>query len=94
MPHPFSWVPAQGARHATTDPRPPRSGRVHPPDVVVSTLCGEEVPAAAGEVAWLWETCPDCDERARALVGARSRAEIRAHRRDAGAQRRSTGRAR
>ncbi|MHA6802919.1 zinc finger protein [Salinifilum ghardaiensis] len=79
MPHPFSWVPGQGARHATTDPRPPHSGLVYPPDVPVSALCGRAVTTAGGVTAWLWETCPECDERARALVGAPSRAEIRAH---------------
>lgn len=87
MPHPFSWVPAQGARHATTDPRPPNCGRVYPPDVVVSALCGREVAAAVGAVAWLWETCPDCDEHARSLVGASSRAEIRGRRRTTGTTR-------
>lgn len=78
MPHPFSWVPGGGARHATTDPRPPGSGCVYPAEVAVSALCGTEVTTAAGELSWLWATCPGCDERARAMVGAPSRAAIRA----------------
>ena len=65
--HPFHWVPAQGERHASADPRP--SGG-YPAGLTVSTLCEQEVPAEVGEVAWLWNTCATCNAEARRLVGA------------------------
>ncbi|GAB2752235.1 hypothetical protein GCM10027174_29040 [Salinifilum aidingensis] len=48
-------------------PKPP--GREFPPDTNVATLCGRVVVSAAGDLAWLWPTCADCDEQARELVG-------------------------
>ncbi len=37
-PRPFTWVPAAGHRHASSDDKPP--GREFPPDTNVATLCG------------------------------------------------------
>ncbi|GAB2734815.1 hypothetical protein GCM10027174_04620 [Salinifilum aidingensis] len=75
-PLPFTWVPAEGHRHASRDDVPP-PGREFPPDMSVTTLCGRQVTTATGEVAWFWPTCFDCDERARALVGVAAREERR-----------------
>ncbi|WP_017976326.1 zinc finger protein [Actinopolyspora halophila] len=85
MSHPFVWVPGGGARHASGDVVPP-PGVEFPEGVVVSTLCGVEVSAETGEVAWLWGTCRDCDERTRELVGLEPLAEVE---RRAGAEVRS-----
>ncbi len=65
-PRPFTWVPAAGHRHASSDDKPP--SREFPPDTNVATLYGRVVVSAAGDLAWLWPTCGDCDEQARALV--------------------------
>ncbi|WP_263252180.1 hypothetical protein [Saccharopolyspora rosea] len=32
-------------------------------------LCGRKVVVDHSEVAWLWETCPDCNGEARRLAG-------------------------
>lgn len=65
-PHPFSWIPADGYRHATADKRPAggwRNGEA------VSTLCGDEdLAASLGTAAWLWETCSECNVRAHELA--------------------------
>ncbi|MEV4729762.1 zinc finger protein [Saccharopolyspora sp. NPDC049426] len=65
-PHPFSWIPAEGYRHATAGKRPAggwRNGEV------VGTLCGVEgLAASLGTAAWLWETCSECDVRAHELA--------------------------
>ncbi|NHD18961.1 MULTISPECIES: zinc finger protein [unclassified Actinopolyspora] len=74
MSHPFTWVPGDHARHVSEDPVPP-PGVEFPPDLTVTALCGREVTSAAGEIAWLWPTCPDCDDRARELVGAPPRTD-------------------
>lgn len=73
MPHPFTWVPAAGQRHASTDPLPSGSGHEYPADVTVRSLCGREVVSASGELPWLWLTCAECDDEARAIVGAPAR---------------------
>ncbi|MGJ7907328.1 hypothetical protein ACOQFL_12700 [Actinopolyspora sp. H202] len=52
MSHPFVWVPGGGARHASGDVVP-LPGVEFPEGVAVSTLCGAEVSAETGEVAWL-----------------------------------------
>ncbi|PRW64235.1 zinc finger protein [Actinopolyspora mortivallis] len=79
MPHPFTWVPAAEQRHVSRDPVPP-PGMEFPDGVVVSTLCGREVTSATGELAWLWTTCPSCDDAAREIVGAPPRPEISSER--------------
>lgn len=65
-PHPFSWIPADGQRHATVDQRPSggwRNGEL------ISTLCGNEgLEASLGTAAWLWETCSECNVRAHELA--------------------------
>ncbi|MEV0697236.1 zinc finger protein [Saccharopolyspora sp. NPDC050389] len=65
-PHPFSWVPAAGQRHASTESRPP--GRF-PTGMAVTVLCGEHLRADNSELAWLWSTCPLCNEKAHLLAG-------------------------
>ncbi|MHA6801974.1 zinc finger protein [Salinifilum ghardaiensis] len=72
MPYPFTWVPAEGHRHASRDDVPP-PGREFPPDMSVTTLCGRQLTTATGEVAWFWPTCFDCDERVRPLAGVPAR---------------------
>ncbi|GAA4849103.1 hypothetical protein GCM10025787_34900 [Saccharopolyspora rosea] len=65
--YPFHWVPGDGRRHASLDPRPCRCR--YPAGALVSTLCGRKVVVDHSEVAWLWETCPDCNGEARRLAG-------------------------
>ncbi|NHD18118.1 MULTISPECIES: zinc finger protein [Actinopolyspora] len=77
MSHPFTWVPAAWQRHASRDPVPPPAAEF-PQGVLVSTLCGQELTSASGELAWLWGTCPECDDAAREIVGVPSRAETAA----------------
>lgn len=67
MPHPFTWVPAQRARHASTDPTP--SGHNYPTGTEVTSLCGLHVRADNSEVAWFWATCRDCHVKAHELAG-------------------------
>ncbi|PRW62952.1 zinc finger protein [Actinopolyspora mortivallis] len=76
MSHPIAWVPAERARHASTDPVSRRGCREYPEGQRVTTLCGQTVEACEGELAWLWWTCPDCDDRARELVGAPPRPDV------------------
>ncbi|MGI8308790.1 zinc finger protein [Saccharopolyspora hattusasensis] len=64
-PHPFSWVPADGQRHASIDARP---GGGYPTGVCVATLCGHQLIADNTDRAWLWETCPDCNAAAHVLA--------------------------
>ncbi|GAA0516326.1 hypothetical protein GCM10011581_46210 [Saccharopolyspora subtropica] len=66
-PHPFHWVPAAGQRHASTDPH--SAGNVYATGADVTTLCERRVKAETDELAWLWETCPDCNAAARVLAG-------------------------
>lgn len=63
-PHPFSWVPAEGKRHATTDAKPRYGYR----GTRVRTLCGRSVFAEDSDVAWLWPTWPGCNEGAHDLA--------------------------
>ncbi|MDA3644529.1 hypothetical protein LZ318_23130 [Saccharopolyspora indica] len=65
-PHPFSWVPAEGQRHASSDQRPAGGW---PDDTEVTTLCSQQVRAATGDLAWLWPTCAACNTEARKLAG-------------------------
>ncbi|MGI8311086.1 zinc finger protein [Saccharopolyspora sp. ASAGF58] len=65
QPHPFHWAPADGKRHASTDPKP-RKG--YPTGFVVATLCGYQLAVENTTLAWLWETCPDCNAAAHVLA--------------------------
>lgn len=67
-PHSFHWVPAACQRHASVDEHPPGAS-LYPDGITVTTLCGRLVQAENGEVAWLWDTCPDCCAAARILAG-------------------------
>ncbi|MBB5156409.1 zinc finger protein [Saccharopolyspora phatthalungensis] len=67
QPHPFHWVPADGKRHASTDPKPAKG---YPSGLVVATLCGHQLAAEKTDLAWLWETCRTCDDKAHALAKA------------------------
>lgn len=66
-PHPFHWVPAVGQRHASADEHPPGAS-IYPDGTKVTTLCERTVKAATGDIAWLWETCPDCNAAAHVLA--------------------------
>jgi hypothetical protein len=65
MAHPFHWVPAANARHATQDPRPPDG---FPDGTPVHTLCGQTVPACTDAYARFWDTCLDCYAAAHRLL--------------------------
>jgi hypothetical protein len=65
-PHPFSWCPADGERHATTDKRPPGGW---PNGTEIRALCGKQVHSANFVEAWLWTTCADCNIEAHELAG-------------------------
>ncbi|WP_223840000.1 zinc finger protein [Saccharopolyspora pogona] len=65
-PHPFSWLPADGARHATTDERPAGGW---PDGTEITALCRQQVRAKNSVEAWLWETCPGCNAEAHRLAG-------------------------
>ncbi|MCI2421603.1 hypothetical protein MOQ72_29635 [Saccharopolyspora sp. K220] len=67
--YPFHWVPAGGARHASLDPHPD-SAFCYPSGIGVRTLCGQQVTADNSVLAWLWSTCPDCNDEARRLADA------------------------
>ncbi|WP_190812664.1 hypothetical protein [Saccharopolyspora pogona] len=64
-PHPFSWTPGGGLRHATCDER--RSGGWRDDDKV-TTLCNRPIRVDTSELAWLWDTCPDCNVAAHVLA--------------------------
>ncbi|GAA4837227.1 hypothetical protein GCM10025787_16730 [Saccharopolyspora rosea] len=68
--HPFHWVPGDGARHASLDARP-EGVFLHPTGAEVRTLCGLDVLADNSQLAWLWETCPECNAEAH-RISARS----------------------
>ncbi|GAA0509907.1 hypothetical protein GCM10011581_42840 [Saccharopolyspora subtropica] len=68
--HPFHWVPAEGQRHASLDFRP---GGGYPTGMTVSTLCKQQLSADNSQLAWLWETCRDCNKEAHRI--ARSSAQ-------------------
>lgn len=65
--YPFHWVPAGGARHASTDARPD-GALAYPSGTGVRTLCGADLVADNSEVAWLWSTCADCNAAARRIA--------------------------
>ncbi|MDR7301001.1 zinc finger protein [Haloactinomyces albus] len=67
MPHPFTWVPADQARHASTDSTP--NGHGYPTGTEVMTLCEQQLTADNSENAWFWGTCPDCNVAAHELTG-------------------------
>ncbi|ASU79847.1 hypothetical protein CDG81_18045 [Actinopolyspora erythraea] len=74
MSHPFTWVPAANERHASKDPV--SQGRIqYAEGQSVTTLCGQMVEACDNELAWLWWTCPTCDDETRAIVGVPLRTE-------------------
>ncbi|PKW19860.1 hypothetical protein [Saccharopolyspora spinosa] len=63
-PHPFSWTPGGSLRHATGDEYPSGGWR----DDKVTTLCGRPIRVDTSELAWLWDTCPDCNAAAHVLA--------------------------
>ncbi|RKT86195.1 zinc-finger [Saccharopolyspora antimicrobica] len=65
-PHPFSWVPGEGERHATTEERPPGGW---PKGVEVPVLCGKQVEPVSSVEAWLWTTCTSCNVEAHEVAG-------------------------
>ncbi|RKT82702.1 zinc-finger [Saccharopolyspora antimicrobica] len=65
-PHPFSWVPAAGARHASAEKRPAGGWS---DGTTLTALCDQKIQAESGELAWLWATCPGCSKAARVLAG-------------------------
>ncbi|GAA4885067.1 hypothetical protein GCM10023222_49630 [Saccharopolyspora cebuensis] len=67
QPHPFRWVPGDGARHATTAPRCCECGE----QTEVETLCGVVVKTDRSELAWLWRTCAPCNTEAHKIVRQR-----------------------
>ena len=62
--HPFRWIPADGERHASRDKKP----HGWPDGTVVNALCGRSVRADNRDVAWLWETCPACNQAAHNML--------------------------
>lgn len=71
--HPFRWVPAEGERHASLEPS---TGQGYPEGKVIQALCGKRVRAENSDISWLWETCPDCNNRAHELAHAGARAAL------------------
>ncbi|WP_406690718.1 zinc finger protein [Saccharopolyspora sp. ID03-671] len=61
-PHPFTWCPSNGSRHATAQTAPREGERFE-------TLCGEPATADRSDQAWFWQTCAACDARAHHLAG-------------------------
>lgn len=64
-PHPFSWVPGDGRRHAIGEARPPGGW---PDEAEITALCGDDVHADNSTFAWFWPTCPDCNVAAHRLA--------------------------
>ncbi|TDD87267.1 hypothetical protein E1202_16965 [Saccharopolyspora karakumensis] len=64
-PHPFSWVPGDGRRHAIGEARPPGGW---PDEAEITALCGDDVRADNSTFAWFWATCPDCNVAAHRLA--------------------------
>lgn len=65
--YPFHWVPAAGQRHASLDEKP--CGSAYQSGTQVRNLCRQDLPADNSDVAWLWQTCGDCNTEARLLAG-------------------------
>lgn len=61
-PHPFTWCPGSGARHAANHIAPQHGGQFE-------ALCGQLLTADRRAEAWFWSTCPPCDARAHELAG-------------------------
>lgn len=68
-PHSFTWVPAAQQRHASPDSLP-QGAHAYPDSTEITTLCGKTLTATAGELAWLWLTCPDCNTEARTIANS------------------------
>lgn len=68
MPHPFRWQPGDGQRHATLQTRP-RGGFAE--NARIAALCGVETTVDDSELAWLWSTCPECDQAAHDIAASR-----------------------
>lgn len=66
-PRSFFWLPIDGHRHAAEiRDREVLGGQL------IGTLCGQRLKRApAGEVQWLWPTCPACWDATTARVGLR-----------------------
>ncbi|HKR49682.1 MAG TPA: zinc finger protein [Pseudonocardiaceae bacterium] len=67
-PRTFFWWPIDGQRHAV---------RIRYQDLpygeLVGTLCGKQLKrASAGDLEWLWSTCPACWTITAARVGLRA----------------------
>ncbi len=73
------WVPADGQRHASTDSKPVGC-YAYPATWEVKTLCGLTVTAADGKPAWLWETCPTCNARAKERARGKGKPNASDHR--------------
>lgn len=60
---PFYWWPVQSRRHAVAGRRP------HTPTGSAGrTLCGHDLVLPADDkYTWLWPSCPDCWDAAKAL---------------------------
>ncbi|WP_139274115.1 zinc finger protein [Saccharopolyspora flava] len=61
-PHPFTWCPSTGARHATTEVTPNDGNTFR-------ALCGESPVANRNAEAWFSPTCTTCNTRAHELAG-------------------------
>ncbi|MER7013299.1 zinc finger protein [Saccharopolyspora sp. NPDC000359] len=61
-------MPADGKRHASTDPHPPGAS-IYLDGVEVTTLCQLTVEVSTSDTAWFWPTCPDCNVKAHELAG-------------------------
>ncbi|WP_188989866.1 zinc finger protein [Saccharopolyspora thermophila] len=64
--YPFHWVPAAGQRHASLDAHPD-GALAYPSGTGVRTLCGSQLTADNSKLAWLWETCAECNAEARRI---------------------------
>jgi hypothetical protein len=68
-PHPFSWFPLAGQRHAID-----RRNRKVPLDSPMRTLCGATYPRGQdGDMEWLWPTCQPCWDETCIIAGIRPR---------------------
>ncbi|WP_461157855.1 zinc finger protein [Saccharopolyspora tripterygii] len=64
-PHPFSWSPGEGRRHAIGEARPPGGW---PDGTEITALCGDGIRTDNSTFAWFWPTCPDCNVKAHHLA--------------------------
>ena len=63
----YHWAPTSGLRHASTDVAPACGG--FPDGIVVETLCHQQVKVDKSAVAWLGETCKECNVAVHKLLG-------------------------